>query len=72
MSRPDDPGCGCGKSEDSGHGGPDKDATYFVFRIGVAYDFHIGERFGIAPAVNLDFVNNEEVWVYGLNFTYGF
>jgi len=67
-----DPGCGCGKSEEPGHGGADKDATYFLFRIGVAYDFHIGERFGIVPAINLDFVNNEEVWVYGLNFTYGF
>ena len=44
----------------------------FVFRIGVGYDIHIGESFGIMPAINLDFVNNEEVWVYGLNFTYGF
>lgn len=50
----------------------DKDATYFLLRLGVAYDIHLGGRFGVAPAVNLDFVNSEEVWVYGLTFTYGF
>jgi uridylate kinase len=28
------------------------------------------QPFGIEPAVNLDFVNGEEVWVYGVNLTY--
>jgi hypothetical protein len=61
-----------------GHGGmrsgdeADADATYFVFRVGLAYDIHLAERFGLAPGVNLDFVNGEEVWVYGLTLTYGF
>jgi hypothetical protein len=61
-----------------GHGGTrsgdeaDADATYFVFRVGLAYDIHLNERFGLAPGVNLDFVNGEEVWVYGLTLTYGF
>jgi hypothetical protein len=49
----------------------DKDATYFVVRVGAAYDFHLGERFGIVPNVNLDLVDGERVWVYGLAFTYG-
>jgi len=53
-------------------GGTDSDETYFLVRLGVGYDFHIGESFGLAPQVNLDFVNNEEVWVYGVAVTYGF
>ena len=55
------------------HGeGADRDETYFLVRLGVGYDFHLGEKFGLAPQVNLDFVNNEEVWVYGVALTYGF
>jgi len=63
---------GEGHEKSSGEGSTDEDATYFVFRLGLAYDIHIGERFGLAPSVNLDFVNNEEVWVYGFSLTYGF
>jgi hypothetical protein len=61
-----------------GHGGAkssdeaDADATYFLFRVGLAYDIHLAERFGLAPGLNLDFVNGEEVWVYGVTLTYGF
>jgi hypothetical protein len=61
-----------------GHGGAksgdevDADATYFLFRVGLAYDIHLDKRFGLAPGVNLDFVNGEQVWVYGLTLTYGF
>ena len=46
----------------------DKDETYFVFRLGAAYYFHVGSRYGIGPTVNLDLVNGHEVWVYGVNF----
>lgn len=46
----------------------DKDETYFVLRIGAAYWFHFGQRFGLAPAVNVDFVDGHEVWIYGVNF----
>lgn len=46
----------------------DMDKTYFVFRLGAAYYFHLGSRYGIGPAVVLDFVNGHEVWVYGVNF----
>jgi hypothetical protein len=45
----------------------DKDETYFVLRLGTAYYFHLGSRFGIGPTVNLDLVEGEQVWVYGVN-----
>ena len=67
-------GCGCGgstKSEETGeHGEADKDATYFVFRLGVGWGFPIGESYAIEPQVNLDLVEGEKVWVYGVNFIY--
>ena len=46
----------------------DEDETYFVMRFGAAYYFHVGSRYGIGPAVNLDLVDGHEVWVYGVNF----
>jgi len=46
----------------------DEDETYFVMRFGAAYWFHIGSRYGIAPAIDLDLVDGHEVWVYGVNF----
>lgn len=46
----------------------DEDQTYFVMRFGVAYIFHVGSRYGIAPTVNLDLVDGHQVWVYGVNF----
>ena len=48
----------------------DKDATYFVFRLGVGWGITIGESYAIEPQINLDLVNGEKVWVYGLNFIY--
>jgi len=45
----------------------DEDETYFVLRLGTAYYFHLGSRFGIGPTVNLDLVEGEQVWVYGVN-----
>lgn len=54
------------------HGERDEDETHFVIRIGSGYNLRIGERYGVIPNVNLDFVDGERVWVYGLNFTYGF
>jgi hypothetical protein len=71
QGRSPNPGCGCGgtlKSEEPG--ASDKDATYFLFRLGVGWQFPIGQNFGVAPNVNVDFVNNEKVLVYGFHFTY--
>jgi hypothetical protein len=62
---------GGGHQKSDEGGGTDEDATYFLFRLGIGYDIHLGESFGLVPVVNLDFVNNEKVWVYGLAFTYG-
>ena len=63
---------GGGHQKSGETGESNDDATYFLFRVGVGYDIHLGESFGLVPAVMLDFVNNEEVWVYGLAVTYGF
>jgi hypothetical protein len=50
----------------------DEDETYFLFRLGAAYDIHLGGSWGLAPGVNLDFVEGERVLVYGVSLTYGF
>lgn len=55
-----------------GHSEVDEDETYFLFRLGVAYDIHLGGSWGLAPGVNLDFVEGERVLVYGVSLTYGF
>ena len=62
---------GGGHQKSAEGGGTDDDATYFLFRLGIGYDIHLGESFGLVPVVNLDFVNNEKVWIYGLAVTYG-
>ena len=49
-------------------GEEDRDETYFLFRLGVGYSFHVGERYAIIPQVNLDLVNGEQVWVGGVAF----
>ena len=43
----------------------------FLFRTGVAYEFEIG-RWSITPQFNVDFVDGEEAYVYGLSFGWGF
>jgi len=67
-------GCGCGgstKSEETGeHGEADEDASYFVLRLGVGWGFPISESYVIEPQINLDLVEGEKVWVYGVNFIY--
>ena len=50
---------------------PNEDSTEFLVRVGVAYDIHLDENFGLVPQVNLDFVAGEKVWVYGISGTYG-
>ena len=44
----------------------------FLFRAGAAYEFEIAERWSITPEFNVDFVDGDEVLVYGLSFGYGF
>ncbi|MCW8985141.1 MAG: autotransporter outer membrane beta-barrel domain-containing protein [Thermoanaerobaculales bacterium] len=66
--------CGCGGTLPGEEPGEpeliDEDARYFVFRLGVGWDFQIGKSSGIQPQVNLDLVDGEKVWVYGVNFTF--
>ncbi len=59
---------GTGKSEGS-QGEADEDETYFLFRLGTTYHFHLTENWDVAPALFIDFVNGERVWVYGLGFS---
>jgi hypothetical protein len=47
------------------------DENEFLFRTGVAYEFEIG-RWSITPEFNVDFVDGEEAYVYGLSFGWGF
>jgi len=66
--------CGCGgalKSEDPDQIGLlDEDERYFVMRLGAGWGFPIGQDYIIEPQVNLDLVEGEKVWVYGVNFIY--
>jgi len=56
---------------DDGHGGVDEDETFFVFRLGTVYLIPLAGSWKLAPAVNLDLVDGEKVWVYGANVTFG-
>lgn len=50
---------GAGREKVDGHGSED------IWRIGLAYDIELG-RFAVAPSVSVDFVDDEEVTVYGV------
>jgi len=44
----------------------------FLFRTGVAYEFELSEQWMIMTEVNIDFVDGEEAFVFGLTFGFGF
>ena len=44
----------------------------FLFRLGLGWEFELGERWVITPVANVDFVDSEEVYVYGIEFSYRF
>ena len=52
--------------EDGHHG------TEELLRLGVEYAFEMGEGWEVAPQVNVDLVDSEDVWVFGLVFARGF
>lgn len=54
------------------HGETDENEKHFLFRVGAGYSIAIAEHYSMTPAVYLDFVKGERVWVYGLNFAYKF
>jgi hypothetical protein len=41
-------------------------------RLGVEYAFELSAGWEIAPQIDLDLVDGEEVWVFGLVFARGF
>jgi hypothetical protein len=43
----------------------------FLVRAGVLYDFEVG-RFTVTPALQVDFVDDDEILVYGVNLGRGF
>ena len=44
----------------------------FLVRAGIAYEFEMGKKWTIAPAFNVDFVDSDEKYIYGLEFGYKF
>ena len=60
-------GLGVGREKIHGpHGGYET-----LYRVGAAYDFHFG-RYGVAPVLELDRVNGNNVLVYGVAITTSF
>lgn len=49
----------------------EEEDSEFLIRAGVMYDFEVG-GYSIAPALNVDLVDGEEVLVYGVNIGRGF
>ena len=43
----------------------------FLLRTGVAYEFELSERWVMIPEFNVDFVDGEEAFVFGLSFGFG-
>ena len=52
--------------EDGHHGSQE------LFRVGAEYAFDMGGGWEIAPQLNVDFVDSDEVWVLGVVFAKGF
>ena len=46
--------------------------TEFLARLGLAYQFPVGERFTIAPNFNVDLVHGDPTYIYGITFGMGF
>jgi len=44
----------------------------FIVRTGIGYQFHFGKRYTIAPEINVDFGENETLFVYGISIGLGF
>jgi len=43
-----------------------------LFRLGFGYEFGMADRFSLTPNFNIDFVNGQQVYVYGLSVGVGF
>ena len=49
-----------------------EDDDEFLFRTGVAYEIELSERWALIPELNVDFVDGEQAYVFGLSFGFGF
>ncbi len=47
-----------------------EDKSHYVFRIGTAYDFHVGSL-SVTPTINFDFSDGNSFAVYGITFGIG-
>jgi hypothetical protein len=47
--------------------GGDHPHTEDLYRLSASYDFHVGD-FGIVPTFAVDFINDEEAYVFGVAF----
>jgi hypothetical protein len=46
--------------------------TEELVRLGAEYAFEFSDGWEIAPQINVDFVDSEDVWVFGVVFAKGF
>ena len=61
---------GAGRTVHDGHPETDEDETHALLRLGFAYSFEVSKHYRIEPAVDVDFVKSDRVWVYGVNLNY--
>ena len=60
---------GHGVAEDVVDRLPGKEENLFLWRFGVGYNFPVGERYAIAPHLDLDLVREDGHWVEAVVFT---
>lgn len=63
-------GAGVGSEKVDGHHGKSSHSET-LYRAGVAYHFHVG-GIGLSPVVNVDFVDGDHAFVYGLAISKAF
>ena len=52
--------------------GASRTVTEFLWRLTIAYDFAVRERFTLSPSLSVDFAGGRRIWVYGISFGVGF
>lgn len=57
-----------GSREEPEDGGEGESTTRFAMRFGAGWEFELGKRFTLTPEVNMDVIEGNLTWVYGLSF----
>jgi hypothetical protein len=62
------------RQEESGHAEVAEHHGQYraLFRTGASWEFHVKEHFTIGPEIAVDVLKGEKVFVYGINFGWGF